>query len=187
MKKKQKIFLVVYGSHPRSRIDSDSDSGRDSGGGHKGSATREGLAGRFGVSSSTPDRVSTILDQGTPEQIQALRDKGETGEGLGVRTVYEQVQSEKLKSKLQRPTEGQAQQQQEVRRDNLKLINKDFRTVTRDEIPDGSADLVLVLDFPEPRIREDEGGRQFAPQPRLAPAGRGCAQVRQALQEDSKG
>jgi hypothetical protein len=107
-------------------------------------------AGRFGVSSSTPDRVSTILDQGTPEQIQALRDKGETGEGLGVRTVYEQVQSEKLKSKLQRPTEGQAQQQQEVRRDNLKLINKDFRTVTRDEIPDGSADLVLVLDFPEP-------------------------------------
>jgi hypothetical protein len=161
--KKELLFFQINSRHnvelsfPRSsisadgsRIDSDSDSGRDSGGGHKGSATREGLDGRFGVSSSTPDRVSTILDQGRPEQIQALRDKGETGEGLGVRTVYEQVQSEKLKSKLQRPTEGQAQQQQEVRRDNLKLINKDFRTVTRDEIPDGSADLVLVLDFPEP-------------------------------------
>jgi len=158
--------------------------------GHKGSNTREELAEQFGVSSSTLDRVSTILDQGTPEQIQSLRDKGETGEGPGVRTVYEQVQSEKLESKLQgqQRTEGAAQQQQEIRRDNLKLINKDFRTVTRDEIPDGSADLVLVLDFPEPRIREDEGGRQFAPQtPRLVPAGRGCAQVRQALQEDSKG
>ncbi len=107
-----------------------------SGIGHHGSATKEELADRFGVSSSTLDRVSTILDQGTPEQIQSLRDKGETGEGPGVRTVYEQVQSEKLKSKLQRPTEGQAQQQQEVRRDNLKLISKDFRTVTRDEIPD---------------------------------------------------
>ena len=67
--------------------------------GHKGSNTREELAEQFGVSSSTLDRVSTILDQGTPEQIQSLRDKGETGEEPGVRTVYEQVQSEKLKSK----------------------------------------------------------------------------------------
>ncbi len=39
-----------------------------------------------------------------------------------------------------------------------------------------------VLDFPEPRIREDEGGREFAPQtPRLVPAGRGCAQVRKSF------
>lgn len=45
--------------------------------------------------------------------------------------------------------------------DNLKLINKDFRTITKEDIPDGSVDLVLVLDFPEPRIREDEGGRQY--------------------------
>ena len=59
------------------------------------------LAEEFGVSSSTIDRVRTILDQGTLEQIQSLRNKNETGEGPGVRTVYEQVQSEKLKSKLQ--------------------------------------------------------------------------------------
>ena len=56
-----------------------------SGIGRHGSATKEELADRFGVSSSTLDRVSTILDQGTPEQIQSLRDKGETGEGPGVR------------------------------------------------------------------------------------------------------
>ena len=114
-------------------------------------------AEQFGVSTSTLDRVKTILDHGTPEQIQSLRDKGETGPG--VRTVFEQVQHEKLKSKLQQQqTDSPAQ---EIRRDNLKLINKDFRVVTKQEIPDGSVDLVLVLDFPEPRIREDDGGRQY--------------------------
>jgi hypothetical protein len=50
-------------------------SAEGSGIGRHGSATREELADRFGVSSSTLDRVSTILDQGTPEQIQSLRDK----------------------------------------------------------------------------------------------------------------
>jgi transposase-like protein len=129
-------------------------------GGHKGSATSQELAEQFGVSSSTLDRVRTILEEGTPEQVQSLREKGETGEGPGVRTVYEQVQSEKLKSKLssqqqQQTTDSHAQ----LRRDNLKLINKEFRTITTEDIPDGSADLVLVLDFPEPRIREDEGGQ----------------------------
>ena len=44
------------------------------------------LAEDFGVSSSTIERVRTILDQGTPEQIQPLRNKNETGEGPGVRT-----------------------------------------------------------------------------------------------------
>jgi transposase-like protein len=129
-------------------------------GGHKGSATSQELAEQFGVSSSTLDRVRTILEEGTPEQVQSLREKGETGEGPGVRTVYEQVQSEKLKSKLssqqqQQTTDSHAQ----LRRDNLKLINKEFRTITTEDIPDGSAHLVLVLDFPEPRIREDEGGQ----------------------------
>jgi hypothetical protein len=41
----------------------------------------------------------------------------------------------------------------------LKLFNKDFRLITREEIPQGSVDLVLILDLPEPRLREDEGGR----------------------------
>ncbi len=99
-----------------------------------------------------------------------MREKGETGEGPGVRAVYEQVQSEKLKSKLQgqQRTEGAArrrQQQQEVRRDNLKLINKDFRTVTRDEMPDGSADLVCLRDRSEtgegPGVRVEDVSKKF--------------------------
>ncbi|MGB8935744.1 MAG: hypothetical protein WCC17_11635 [Candidatus Nitrosopolaris sp.] len=45
------------------------------------------------------------------------------------------------------------------RRDNLKLFNKDFRAVTQGEIPDGSIDLVLALNFTEVSIREDEEGR----------------------------
>jgi len=47
----------------------------------------------------------------------------------------------------------------EVRRDNLKLINKDFRVPTTDDIPEGSAYLVVVPDFPEPKMTEDKGGR----------------------------
>jgi len=38
-------------------------------------------------------------------------------------------------------------------------FNKDFRLVTQEEMPDGSMDLVLVLQFPDPKIPEDEGGR----------------------------
>jgi hypothetical protein len=45
------------------------------------------------------------------------------------------------------------------RSDVLKLFNKDFRAVTNEEIPDGSIDLVLALNFPEVSIREDEEGR----------------------------
>jgi hypothetical protein len=41
----------------------------------------------------------------------------------------------------------------------MRRFNKDFRVVTTDDIPEGSADLVLVLHFPEPKMREDEGGR----------------------------
>jgi hypothetical protein len=93
-------------------------------------ATREELAGRFGVSASTLERVNTILQEGSPEQIQALRDKSETGEAPGVRTVFGQVQTEKLKDKLQPETPAE-----EVKKDNLKLINKDFRVVTKEEIP----------------------------------------------------
>jgi hypothetical protein len=42
------------------------------------------LGKEFGVSGSTIERVRTILDQATPEQIQALRAKSESGEGPGV-------------------------------------------------------------------------------------------------------
>jgi hypothetical protein len=40
---------------------------------------------------------------------------------------------------------------------NMHLLNKDFRLVTQEEMPDGSMDLVLVLQFPDPKIPEDEG------------------------------
>jgi hypothetical protein len=64
------------------------------------SRSADDLGKEFGVSGSTIERVRTILDQATPEQIQALRAKSESGEGPGVRTMYEQVQSDKLKKRL---------------------------------------------------------------------------------------
>ncbi|MGB6530198.1 MAG: DNA methyltransferase [Candidatus Nitrosopolaris sp.] len=121
------------------------------------------IGNEVGVSASTIDRVRTILEGGSKEQISALRERSQTGEGPGVRTVYEQVQNDKLKTKLaQSSSGGSSSDSQSVpltRPDNLKLFNKDFRTMTLQEIPDQSVDLVLALDFPEPQIREDEGGR----------------------------
>jgi hypothetical protein len=121
------------------------------------------IGNEVGVSASTIDRVRTILEGGSKEQISALRERSQTGEGPGVRTVYEQVQNDKLKTKLaQSSSGGSSSDSQSVpltRPDNLKLFNKDFRTMTLQEIPDQSVDLVLALDFHEPRIREDEGGR----------------------------
>jgi hypothetical protein len=58
------------------------------------------IGDEVGVSASTVDRVKTIMEQGSPEQIEALKQKSETGEGPGVRTTYEQIQQEKLKKKL---------------------------------------------------------------------------------------
>jgi len=122
--------------------------------------------GKFaGVSHATIERVRTILKEGSEEQIESLRHKSEqrgggSGSGSpGIRTVYAQVQSDKLKTKLDAT---QQQHPTAARHDNLKLFNKDFRTISLSEIPDESVNLVLVLvlDFPEPRIREDEGGRR---------------------------
>ncbi len=79
-----------------------------------------------------PLRVRTILEQGTPEQIQSMRDKSASGGRPAVRTMYEQIQDNKLKSKLQ--TESSVGATQEIRRDNLRLINEDFRVVTRDQL-----------------------------------------------------
>ena len=115
------------------------------------SSSADDLGKEFGVSGSTIERVRTILDQATPEQIQALRAKSESGEGPGVHTMYEQVQSDKLKKRL-------SSQQTVLDRnfEGTSSVNKDFRTITRDDIAHESIDLVIVLDFPEPRIREDE-------------------------------
>lgn len=64
----------------------------------------------MGVSPSTVARVRAILEDGSEEQIESLRNKSEQGgQGPGIRTVYSQVQSEKLKEKLESqrtPSEG---------------------------------------------------------------------------------
>jgi hypothetical protein len=79
------------------------------------------------------------LEQGTPEQIKALLNRNEQGgEGPGIRTVYQQVQSEKLKSKLSQQQQQQPAQLELEERDNLRLFNKDFRTISMKEIPDES-------------------------------------------------
>ena len=54
-----------------------------------GSATTQELAEQFGVSTSTLDRVKTILEEGSPEQIQALREKGETGKWASTKYTSE--------------------------------------------------------------------------------------------------
>ena len=69
------------------------------------------MANEFGVSSSTIERVRIILEQATSEQIQGLRHRAETGEGPGVRTVFEQLQTDKLKSKLQTDSTKKGQPQ----------------------------------------------------------------------------
>jgi tRNA G46 methylase TrmB len=121
------------------------------------------IGNEVGVSASTIDRVRTILEVGSEEQISVLRERSQIGEGPGIRTVYEQIQNDKLKTKLAQSSScGSSPDSQSVplsMSDNLKLFNKDFRTMTPQEIPDQSVDLVLALDFPEPQIREDEGGR----------------------------
>lgn len=125
-------------------------------------ATNETLANYVGVSAATMARVETILEEGTPEQIATMRDKEKKGKSPGVRTMYEEVQNEKVKNKLKKLGKGGGgSKQKQVRRENMKLIEKDFRLITQKDIPDESVDLVLVLDFPEPRPgqKEDEWGR----------------------------
>jgi len=117
------------------------------------------LGKEFGISGSTIDRVRSIMEYGTPEQLQQMRDKSAAGEKPGVRTMYEQVQSERQKKDLATTSGPSAPQ---LNKDNLRLINKDFRIVNQEEIIPDSVDLVLVLDFPEPRAREDEAGRVYS-------------------------
>jgi hypothetical protein len=59
-------------------------------------ATNETLASYVGESLATMSRVETILKDGTEAQITALRSSGGGKKG-GVRTIYEKVQTEKLK------------------------------------------------------------------------------------------
>ena len=119
--------------------------------------TREQLAREFGISPATIERVKTILEEGAEEQKASLRDNSNE-KGPGVRTVYEQIQFAKLQSRLH-GQDSTTVPALAVRKDNLKLLNKDFRGVTQEEISDGSVDLVLALNFPEARRREDKGGR----------------------------
>lgn len=86
--------------------------------------------GKFaGVSHGTIERVRTILKEGSEEQIESLRHKSEQGGGgsgsgsPGIRTVYAQVQSEKLKTKLEAT---QKQHPTVARHDNLKLSTRTF-------------------------------------------------------------
>lgn len=117
------------------------------------------LGREFGVSGSTIERVRSIMEHGTPEQIQSMRDEDGNSKKPGVRTMYEQVQNERIKKELTDSTNVTTPQ---LKKDNLRLINKDFRIATKEEIPNDSVDLVLVLDFPEPRMREDEQGTVYA-------------------------
>ncbi|MGB8934106.1 MAG: hypothetical protein WCC17_03250 [Candidatus Nitrosopolaris sp.] len=147
------------------------DYGAGGAGGRNDEAIRtssQEIAAEVGVSASTIDRVRTILVEGSEEQIESLRTKNEKGTGPGVRTIYEKVQSDKLKTKLA-ANQGdnelnsshprRQQRDDDTKPDNLQLFNQDFRTLTMSDIPDNSVDLMLVLDFREPRIREDEGGK----------------------------
>jgi hypothetical protein len=58
------------------------------------------IGAEVGASVSTIDRVKTILEEGSYEQIKALKSKSQMGEGSAVRTVYEQVQQEAIKVKV---------------------------------------------------------------------------------------
>jgi hypothetical protein len=104
-----------------------------------GGRTREQLGLDVGVSSATIARVKTILEKGSQEQIASLRNRRSRP---GIKTIYKQIQVEEAKA---------------VGEENLKFLNKDFRIVTQEDIPAGSVDLVLVLNFPAPSITEDEG------------------------------
>lgn len=112
------------------------------------------LGDTVGVSSATIERVRKIMDQGTPEQIQSLKQKSETGEGPGVRTVYNQVMDKQLKDKL---AENQPKNKIQInnQRENIRIYNKDFRTITQQEVPNESADVVLALTFPDSQNPDD--------------------------------
>ena len=110
------------------------------------------------------------MEHGTPEQIQSMRDEDGNSKKPGVRTMYEQVQNERIKKELTDSTNVTTPQ---LKKDNLRLINKDFRIATKEEIPNDSVDLVLVLDFPEPRMREDEQVRYTPSSCRQAQSGFG--------------
>jgi ParB-like nuclease domain len=151
-------------------------------------ATNDSLAQYVGVSPATFARVETIFQDGTEEQIQALRggrggsddnisagsgDGGNGNEGgggggggkatrgAGVRTIYEQVQNEKIKDRLQAGShsQGMHEKTQPKKHNNVKLLNKDFRLITMQEVPDSSVDCIIALDFPEASQKEDEWGR----------------------------
>jgi RNase P protein component len=117
-----------------------------------GSRTRELLAKYVCVSPATIERVETILEEGSLEQKASVMN-GRSG----IKTIYEKIQFGKLQSRLQRLSSSALAPA--LRKHTPKLLNKDFSMVTQDEIPDGSVDLVLVLNFPEAAsVEMDKGG-----------------------------
>jgi hypothetical protein len=110
------------------------DTGRTSLGGR----TREQLAKYANVSPATIERVDTIQEEGSPEQIAGLRN-GKSG----IHVQFGKLQ--RMNSSALAPA---------LRKHNLKLLNKGFRIVTQDEMPDGSVD--LVLNYPEVRMTDEQ-------------------------------
>jgi hypothetical protein len=113
-----------------------------------GSRTREQLAKYVNVSPATIARVDTILEEGSLEQKASLNVSG-------INTIYELVKLGKLQ---RRDSSALARSR---RKHNSKLLNKDFRIVTQDQISDGSVDLVLVLNFPDEYETKDKGRRIY--------------------------
>jgi hypothetical protein len=113
------------------------------------------IGDEVGVSRTTIDRVKAILKDGTSDEINSLRQN----KGPGIKTVYKKIRNHKLRKRFEEQQQYAMPQPVASRSDNPKLFNKDFRAVTQVEIPDGSIDLVLALNFPEVSIREDEEGR----------------------------
>lgn len=127
--------------------------------------TDDARAKHFGVSVATMARTRVILEDGTKDQIEAVRGSSSSSNGkkgkAGVRTMYEKIQNNKVKGRLQAGghSKGMHEKAKPKKHDNIHLINKDFRLVTIKDIPNESVDCVLALDFPEPQQKEDEWGR----------------------------
>ncbi len=130
----------------------------------KGYVTQE-IADLVGVSHATVERVLYILNHASNQTVEALRRGHEESERpVGIRSVYDQLRHEKLEHNLKTEAGGNDTRQHPLikkpRRTGelLHMFNKDFRSVGQ-EIPFGTADLVLAFKFPDPRRPDDEPGR----------------------------
>ncbi|MGC2570524.1 MAG: ParB/RepB/Spo0J family partition protein, partial [Candidatus Nitrosopolaris sp.] len=135
------------------------------------------LQSKLGSSSNNNNSVSThsIAEQEVAEidhyHGKDFEEKGHEEEG-GVEIADDEHETisacdmpsnlhyEKENKKKEEKTIGLSLEGDHRRNDeNVRLVNKDFRLVRKEEIQDGSIDLVLALSFPDPKIPEDEGGK----------------------------